>query len=163
MAWTTDFLFGIQVMAWITDHSNNRLFVRYSGHVLNRKSDLQNVWYSNVFGIPMFGIQATTVVWNSDPTGFLPKITDYFFFISIFQSSFDYWRSFVMNQSEEKIQEVQYSWDLKFDHSKSETFAIGTFWWMHFKYSGNLKSDHLKSGNIWNPVVLRAIFQMVGL
>ena len=37
MAWITDFLFGIQVMAWITDHSVNRLFVRYSGHGLNNR------------------------------------------------------------------------------------------------------------------------------
>ena len=31
------FLFGIQVIAWITDHWVNRLFVRYSGHALNKR------------------------------------------------------------------------------------------------------------------------------
>ena len=32
---------------------------------------------------------------------------------------------------------------------------------MLIKYSGDLKSDHLKSGNIWNPDFLKVGFQMV--
>ena len=37
MAWITNFLFGIQVIAWITDLCVNRLFVWYSGHSLNNR------------------------------------------------------------------------------------------------------------------------------
>ena len=40
----------------------------------------------------------------------------------------------------------------------SINFGVGN---EHIYYSGDLKSDHLKSGNIWNPDFLKVGFQMV--
>ena len=34
--------------------------------LIHRKTELQNIRYSNAFGIPMFGIQAPTVAGKND-------------------------------------------------------------------------------------------------
>ena len=61
MAWITNFLFGILVIAWITDHWVNRLFVWYSGHGFNNRpfDDRKCLDHSN-----------TGLVRYSDPTVF---------------------------------------------------------------------------------------------